>query len=116
MAASLNGVLCRVHIARMHRGWTCRLLPAFNTASGFPVPRFNVHDGSGRMRSAVGSTCLAEVATVSMEFSAVSRLSGGSQRGPTARSSRSQVSSTQLIVGANRVVCGPGILNTGAAA
>ncbi|GIL55013.1 hypothetical protein Vafri_10677 [Volvox africanus] len=54
-----------------------RLLPAFNTTTGLSLPRFNVHDMEpATERVAIGSTCLAEVGTLSMEFSAVSQISG----------------------------------------
>lgn len=54
-----------------------RLLPAFNTSTGINQPHFNIHDKDvANYRASVGSTCLAEVGTLSMEFSAVTRLSG----------------------------------------
>ncbi|KXZ54812.1 hypothetical protein GPECTOR_4g883 [Gonium pectorale] len=54
-----------------------RLLPAFNTSSGLAQPHFSVHDkNAAAYRASVGGTCLAEVATLSMEFSAVTRISG----------------------------------------
>ncbi|KAG2434808.1 hypothetical protein HXX76_007693 [Chlamydomonas incerta] len=54
-----------------------RLMPAFNTSSGLPQPHFSVHDKNvATYRGSAGSSCLAEVGTLSMEFTAVSRLSG----------------------------------------
>eukprot|EP00198_Chlamydomonas_reinhardtii_P010757 XP_001700094.1 alpha-1,2-mannosidase [Chlamydomonas reinhardtii] len=54
-----------------------RLMPAFNTSSGLPQPHFSVHDKNvATYRGSAGSSCLAEIGTLSMEFTAVSRLSG----------------------------------------
>ncbi|KAG2490849.1 hypothetical protein HYH03_010767 [Edaphochlamys debaryana] len=54
-----------------------RLMPAFNTSTGLPVPHFNVHDKDvANYRGSVGGTCLAEAGTLSMEFSAATRISG----------------------------------------
>lgn len=54
-----------------------RLLPAFNTTSGVAQPQFDVRDKDiANTRAMSGSTCLAEIGTLSMEFTAVSRLSG----------------------------------------
>lgn len=52
-------------------------MPAFNTSSGLPQPHFSVHDKNvATYRGSAGSSCLAEIGTLSMEFTAVSRLSG----------------------------------------
>jgi hypothetical protein len=55
------------------------LLPAFNTTKGIAQQRFSVHDKDVASYTGwVGSTCLAEIASLSMEFTAVSHVTGES--------------------------------------
>lgn len=55
-----------------------RLLPAFNTTLGLATQSWNVHDQDRKAaRGSVPTTCLAEIGTLSMEFTAVSQLTGG---------------------------------------
>lgn len=53
-------------------------MPAFNTTLGLATQLWDVHDKDPRTaRGSVPTTCLAEIGTLSMEFSAVSHISGG---------------------------------------
>ncbi|XP_014671067.1 PREDICTED: ER degradation-enhancing alpha-mannosidase-like protein 3 [Priapulus caudatus] len=53
-----------------------RLLPAFNTTSGMPLPRVNLRYGLKGLHKVEHETCTACAGTMVLEFAALSRLTG----------------------------------------
>ncbi|KAF5394676.1 alpha-1 2-Mannosidase [Paragonimus heterotremus] len=53
-----------------------RLIPAFNTSTGIPLPRVNLRYGCDKLKRKEIHTCTACGGTMILEFAALSRLSG----------------------------------------